>query len=152
MLKLKKIKPVGCKVLVTENLYGYDDFNEAGLIIHKKGDLKPYQQVVAVGDDVKFIKPGDFVIINYYKYCSFENDEQSVKVNGTNTVVDIHLDEVEIYNEKDEAVTCFLIDWRDIKYTFQEDDFDEVVYDKKDNLITVPKAPSLILPSSRIKV
>lgn len=151
MLKLKAIKPVGCQVLVTENYYGWDDYNEAGLIIHKKGDLKSYQQVLAIGDDVKYVKPGDFVEINFYKYCSFENDENSVKVNGTNKVVNLHLNEVELYDENDEPVSCFLIDWRDIKYIFNEEDFDEVVYDKKDNLITVPKVPNLILPNQRIK-
>ena len=68
MLKQKMIKPVGCQVLVTENLYGWDDFDESGLIIHKRGDLKHYQEVIAVGDDVKWVKPGDVVAINFYKY------------------------------------------------------------------------------------
>jgi hypothetical protein len=81
---------------VTENLYGWDDFDEAGLIINKRGDLKSYQEVIAVGDDVKWVKPGDVVEINYYKYCQFENDENSVKVNGSNKIVSIKLNEIEL--------------------------------------------------------
>ena len=149
MLELRKIKPMGCQVLVTENLYGWDDFNENGLIIHTRGDLKDYQEVIAVGDDVKYVKPGDVVAINFYKYCEFKNDPNSVKVNGTNEVVNLHLNEVELKDEKGEDVRCFLIDFRDIKYILE--DFDEVTYNKKDELFKVPKPKKLILPDNKVK-
>ena len=152
MLKLRKIKPIGCQVLVTENLYGWDDFDESGLIIHKRGDLKAYQEVIAVGDDVKFVKPGDVVAINYYKYCSFENDENSVKVNGSNKIVSINLNEIELVGTDGESVTCFLIDQRDIKYILE--DFEEVTYEKsKHKLIQIEQPKTkLILPDNKIKV
>jgi hypothetical protein len=152
MLKVKKIKPMGCQVLVTENLYGWDDFDEAGLIIHKRGDLKTYQEVIAVGDDVSMVKPGDVVEINLYKYCSFENDENSIKVNGTNKIVSLHLNEVELEGTDGEPVTCFLIDQRDIKYILE--DFKEVTYEKgKHKLIQIEKPKTkLILPNNKIKV
>ncbi len=152
MLKLKKIKPIGCQVLVTENMYGWDDFDESGLIIHKRGDLKFYQEVIAVGDDVKFVKPGDIVAINFYKYCQFENDENSIKVNGVNKIVSINLNEVEMVGENDESVTCVLIDQRDVQYIME--DFKEVTYEqKKHKLIeVVPPKKKLILPNNKIKV
>lgn len=152
MLKLKKLKPIGCQVLVTENLYGWDDFDEAGLIIHKRGDLKNYQEVIAVGDDVKFVKPGDVVAINYYKYCSFENDENSVKVNGSNKIVNLHLNEIEMAGENDEPVTCFLIDQRDITYILE--DFEEITYEQKSHKLIQIEQPKtkLILPINKIKV
>ena len=152
MLKVKKIKPMGCQVLVTENLYGWDDFDEAGLIIHKRGDLKTYQEVIAVGDDVSMVKPGDVVEINLYKYCSFENDENSIKVNGTNKIVSLHLNEVELEGTDGEAVTCFIIDQRDIKYILE--DYEEVTYEKsKHKLIQIEKPKTkLILPNNKIKV
>ena len=145
------IKPVGCQVLVTENLYGWDDFDESGLIIHKRGDLKNYQEVIAVGDDVKWVKPGDVVAINFYKYCSFENDENSVKVNGSNKIVGIHLDEIELTGDNDEPVTCFLIDQRDIKYILT--DFEEITYEqKKHKLIHIEQPKTkLILPDNKFK-
>ena len=151
MLKVKRIKPIGSQVLVTENLYGWDDFDESGLIIHKRGDIKSYQEVIAVGDDVKFVKPGDVVDINFYKYCSFENDENSIKVNGTNKIVSINLNEIEMVGENDEPVTCFLIDQRDIQYIME--DFDEVTYEqKKHKLIQVEQPKTiLILPNNKIK-
>ena len=151
MLSIKEIKPIGCQVLVTKNLYGWDDFDESGLVIHAKGEIKQYQEVIAVGDDVKFVKPGDVVDINFYKYCAFENDENSIKVNGTNKVVSLHLKEVDLTNDGGEVVTCFLIDQRDVNYILK--DFKEVTYTKKNHTLINIKAPSkLILPNKEIKL
>ena len=151
MLKLKKIKPIGSQVLVTENLYGWDDFDESGLIIHKRGDLKTYQEVIAIGDDVKMVKPGDVVEINLYKYCSFENDENSIKVNGTNKIVSLHLNEVELVGTDGKPVSCFIIDQRDVKFIME--DFEEVTYEKsKHKLIQIEQPKTkLILPNNKIK-
>lgn len=136
MVELKRIKPIGSQVLVTKNLYGWDDTNEMGIILHYKGDIKSYQTVIAVGDDVKFVKPGDVVEINFYKYCEFKNDPNSVKVNGTNDVINLHLNIVEMVGEDGEPVDCFLIDQRDVKYILE--DFKEVTYDN-DKLIKIKK-------------
>lgn len=152
MLELKMIKPIGCQVLVTENLYGWDDFDESGLIMNKRGDLKHYQQVIAVGDDVKFVKPGDTVAINFYKYCQFENDERSIKVNGSNKIVSIHLNEINMVGTDGEPVTCVLIDQRDIQYILT--DFKEVTYEQKKHKLVQVEQPKtkLILPDNKIKV
>lgn len=150
MLNLKKIKPIGCKVLVTENVYGYDDENAAGIIVNKKGDLKNYQEVIAIGEDVKFVKPGDVVKINFYKYVVTKENPNSLKaIHGENPVVDLNLDEVELVDDKGEVIPCFLIDQRDVEYIME--DFDEVKYNKKDELIKIP-TKKLILPVNRVKV
>lgn len=150
MLKIKKIKPVGCQVLVTKNLYGWDDFDESGLIMHNRGDLKTYQTVIAVGDDVKFVKPGDVVEINLYKYCEFKDDPNSVKVNGVNQVVELHLNVVDLVNDKGEDVPCFLIDQRDVKFILE--DYSEATYKDKKLIDIVPPKKQLILPDNKIKV
>lgn len=139
------------QVLVTENLYGWDDKNEAGIITATKGDIKPYQTVIAVGEDVKQVKPGDVVAINYYKYAEFKEDPNSVKAINGNSVVKLHLNEVELTDAEGESVTCFLIDQRDIKYILE--DFEECTYNNKDELIKIeqPKV-NLILPSKKIYV
>ena len=110
MLKLKKIKPIGSQVLVTKNLYGWDDFMEGGVLIHKRGDLKDYQEVLSVGDDVRFVKPGDVVKINLYKYAVFKEDPNSVKAMADNPIVGLRLNEVEMVDVEGEPVMCFLID------------------------------------------
>lgn len=151
MLKLKEIKPLFSQVLVTENLYGYDDKDASGIIRAKKGDIKPYQTVVAVGDDVKYVKPGDVVSINFYKYAEFKEDPNSVKAIGGNSVVKLHLKEVDITDDNDEDFTCFIIDVRDINYVMTK--FEEVVYNDKDELVGIkqPKV-NIILPNNKIKV
>ena len=148
MLRLKEIKPMFNQVLVTEELYGYDDKDEAGIIVASKGDIKPYQTVVAVGDDVKKVKPGDVVAINFYKYAEFKEDPNSVKAMGGNRMVSLHLNEVELVDKNDEVVRCFIIDERDVKYILV--DFDEVTYNKDDELIEVPKL-NLILPNNKFR-
>ena len=152
MLKLRKIKPIGCQVLVTENLYGWDDFDEAGIIIHKRGDLKTYQEVIAVGDDVKFVKPGDVVEINLYKYAVFKEDPNSVKAMADNPIVGLRLNEVKMTGVDDEEVTCMLIDQRDVTYILE--DYSEVTYEqKKHKLINIEKPKSkLILPNKSVKL
>ena len=149
MLELRKIKPMFSQVLVTEDLYGYDDYSASGIIVHFKGDVKNYQTVLAVGDDVRFVKPGDKVSINFYKYAELLNESNSMKAIGTNDVVKLHLDEVELTDENGETKTCFLIDQRDIKYIIEESR--EVVYDKDDTLNEIPK-PNLILPDTKLKI
>lgn len=150
MLKLKTIKPLFSQILVTENLYGWDDKDASGIIIHKKGDLKSYQQVIAVGDDVKFIKPGDTVQVNLYKYAIFKEDPNSVKAMADNPIVGLRLNEVELTDENDEPLTAFLIDQRDVQYIMT--DFEEVVYNDKDELIKVDKPSKLILPNKKLYV
>lgn len=137
-------------MLVTKNLYGWDDFDESGIIMHNRGDLKTYQTVLAVGDDVKFVKPGDVVEINLYKYCEFKDDPNSVKVNGVNQVVELHLNVVDLVNDKGEDVPCFLIDQRDVKYILE--DYSEATYKNSKLINIVPPKKQLILPNNKIKV
>lgn len=148
MLKLKEIKPLYSQVLITEDLYGWDDKDASGIIIHKKGDLKSYQHVVAVGEDVKYVKPGDLVKVNLYKYAVFKEDPNSVKAMADNPIVGLRLNEVELTDEKGETSSHFLIDQRDIEYIIT--DAEEVVYNDKDELISAKT--NLILPNKKIYV
>ena len=149
MLKLRKIKPIFSQVLVTEDLYGWDDKNAAGIIVHKKGDLKTHQKVLAVGDDVKTVKPGDLVEVNLYKYAVFKEDPNSVKAMADNPMIGLRLNEVELTDENDESVYAFIIDQRDIKYIIT--DSEEVAYNDKDELQKVenPKA-TIIVPNKKL--
>ena len=98
------------------------------------------------------VNPGDVVEINLHKYCSFENDETSIKVNGTNKIVSLHLNEIEMVGTDGEPVTCFLIDQRDIKYILE--DFEEVTYEQKKHTLIKVEQPKtkLILPNNKFQV
>lgn len=147
MLELRKVQPMFSQVLVTEELYGYDDVSAGGVIVNVKGDIKSYQTVVAVGSDVTQVKPGDVVKINFAKYAILKEDPNSVKAINDNKVVTLRLNEVEMTDKDGNSVMCFLIDQRDIQYILK--DYDEVVYNKKDELVKIGKT-KLILPSKRI--
>ena len=152
MLEVKKIKPIGSQVLVTKNLYGWDDFNDEGIIIHQRGDLKSYQTVVSVGDDVKGVKAGDVVAINFAKYAVFKEDPNSLKTQyKDNPIIGFRLNEVDMVDTEGDPITCFLIDFRDIKYVIE--DFEEVTYGKGDKKIKIKQPKKqLILPDNKIKV
>lgn len=152
MLEVKKIKPIGTQVLVTKNLYGWDDYNEGGILIHQRGDIKQYQTVVAVGDDVGGVKPGDVVNINFFKYAVFKEDHNSLKVaEKDNPVIGLRLKEVEMVDTEGEPIICFIIDFRDIEYILE--DFREVTYGEKDKKIKIKQPKKqLILPDNKIKV
>ena len=152
MLKLKEVKPVFNQILVTEELYGYDDKDYAGIIIHRKGDIKPYQKVIAVGNDVRNVKPGDTVAINFYKYAELQEDPNSLKALKGNKMVKLRLNEVELTDENDELFTCFIIDERDVKYVMPEGSFEEVVYKKDGSQVTLPNGNNLILPNNKLRV
>lgn len=150
MLEIRKIKPIGSQVLVTKNLYDWDDFGEGGIIVHQRGDIKQYQTVVAVGDDVKGVKVGDVVNINFFKYAVFKESHTSVKVaENDNPIIGLRLNEVEMLNDKNEPITCFIIDFRDIKYILE--DFKEVAYVEDDKKIKVGTGKQLILPDNKFK-
>ena len=149
MLKLKKIKPIGSQVLVTKNLYGWDDFMEGGVLIHKRGDLKDYQEVLSVGDDVRFVKPGDVVKINLYKYAVFKEDPNSVKAMADNPIVGLRLNEVEMVDVDGEPIMCFLIDQRDIDYILE--DYSEETYKAKKLVVVDKPVKKLILPNNKIE-
>lgn len=149
MLKLKKIKPIGSQVLVTKNLYGWDDFMEGGVLIHKRGDLKDYQEVLSVGDDVRFVKPGDVVKINLYKYAVFKEDPNSVKAMADNPIVGLRLNEVEMVDVDGEPVMCFLIDQRDVDYILE--DYREETYKAKKLVVVDKPVKKLILPNNKIE-
>lgn len=68
MLKIKKIKPMFNRILVTADKYE-NDVKQGGVVVVTAGTLKEYQKVISVGDTVRGIKEGDFVLIN--SRCAF---------------------------------------------------------------------------------
>lgn len=62
-----EIKPLRDKVITTMFKYEYDVM-ENGIISHSKGDLKEFQNVIAIGSHVQDIKVGNVVKINLAAY------------------------------------------------------------------------------------
>ena len=78
MLKIKKIKPMFNRILVTADKYE-KDVKQGGVVVVTAGTLKEYQKVISVGDTVRGIKEGDFVLINPARYAVKKHKEGSLK-------------------------------------------------------------------------
>lgn len=78
MIKIKEIKPMFNRLLVTSDKYE-NDVVDGGIVKITAGTLKEYQKVIAVGSTVRDIKEGDLVLINPTRYAVRKHQEGSLK-------------------------------------------------------------------------
>ena len=82
----------------------------------QRGALKEYQTVIAVGNAVKDIHPGDVVCINPIRYAQYKQDKSSLKDLATdNPVIGYNFNVVEI-----DGKDCLLLHDQDIRYVIEE--------------------------------
>lgn len=82
-INIKKIKPMFNQIITTANL----EFVQEGELItdvtkfSEKGSILEYQTVIAVGESVRTIAPGDVVLLDFNRYGvrKFKKDDLSVK-------------------------------------------------------------------------
>lgn len=135
MLKIFEITPVATRMLVTGDVYEEDMFSEYGIIESKKGDMKEYQTVLAVGPMVKDVKPGDMVMLNMLHFAVMKHDPNSVKVDmGMQEIKGYRFPKVELTTEAG-IKDCLYIDQQDIVFSFKG----EEVQGKKSTIITPEK-------------
>lgn len=132
MLKIKKIKPLFNRILVTSDKYE-KDIKQGEIVTVTAGTLKEYQRVVAVGPTVRDIKEGDLVLINPTRYAVRKHNEGSLKNNVVtdNPIVSYNFNLVEL-----EGQICILLYDQDIDYVLEE--FEEIP-EKTSSLITPKK-------------
>jgi co-chaperonin GroES (HSP10) len=125
MLHIKEIKPLLTNILTTGNKYEKDE-KQNGLIIAKKGDLKLYQEVMAVGSMVRDIKVGDKVMINPKQYAVKKYDPNSVKEDmGMNSTIGYNMPWVTIDDAEGNPQECLMLIDRDIEFVFNGEETDE---------------------------
>ena len=135
MLKVKKIKPMFNRILVTSDKYE-KDIKQGGVVTITAGTLKEYQRVISVGSTVRDIKEGDLVLINPTRYAVRKHNEGSLK-NGVvtdNPVTSYNFNLVDV-----DGKICILLYDQDIDYVIEE-------YEE----ITEPS--SLIMPDNKLIV
>ena len=125
-------------ILTTMNHYDKDEY-ENGIIMYKKGDLKAYQEVLAVGSAVKGINIGDKVMINPIRYAKKKHQDGSLKdgVITDNPIVKYEFNVVTVNNED-----CLLLYDQDIMYVFEGAEIE----------LKANKSSNLILPDNEIIV
>lgn len=116
MLKIKKIKPMFNRILVTSDKYE-KDIKQGGVVTITAGTLKEYQKVISVGSTVRDIKEGDLVLINPTRYAVRKHNEGSLK-NGVvtdNPVTSYNFNLVDV-----DGKICILLYDQDIDYVIEE--------------------------------
>ena len=141
MLKISKLHPVATRMLVTGEVYCEDMYNDSGIIVSKKGDMKEYQTVLEVGPMVRELKPGDKIMLNMLHFAVYDVDPNSVKADmGMRKIKGYQFPKVEITNEDGSKQECLYIDQQDVVFSYEG----EEVQGKKNPIIT-PKKKGIIL-------
>ena len=138
-LHIKNIKPLFTSVITTGDKFE-EDVVVAGIIQQdqKKGDLKLYQKVIAIGSAVRDIQVGDMVMINPIAYVHKKYSKNSVQNDmDNNPSLGYRFNWVTIDDENGEPKDCLLLNDRDILYVFEGEE--------KDETLIVPGKPKLII-------
>ena len=137
MLHIKDIKPRYTQVLTTGDKYE-EDMKSGGVIVAYKDSLKLYQKVIAVGNMVKDIEPGDTVMLDYSAYEVKRYDKNSLQNDlDNNKTIRLDLPWVTMDDEEGNPQSYLLMDDRDIKFKCSIEEINES--------IIVPDKPKLII-------
>ena len=137
MLHVTKIKPLFDHLLITADRFE-KDMVHSGVILAKKGDLKLWQTVVAVGSVVRGIKVGDKVMINPNDFAVKKYNKNSVQNDlDNNPVITYNFPFETVDDEKGNPKDYLYISDRNVKYVFEG-------IEKDDSLI-LPGKPKLII-------
>lgn len=138
MLHVTKIKPLFDHLLITADRFE-KDMVHSGVILAKKGDLKLWQTVVAVGSVVRDIKVGDKVMINPNDFAVKKYNKNSVQNDlDNNPVITYNFPFETVDDEKGNPKDYLYISDRNVKYVFEG-------MEKDDSLLILPGNPKLIV-------
>jgi len=136
MIHIKKIKPLFTSLITTGDKFE-EDMVESGVIVARKGDLKLWQKVIAVGDSVRCIKPGEMVMINAENYAIKRYDKNSLQNDlDNNPSLGYHFNWVTVDDENGDPQECLLLNDRDVLYAFEGEEVNSpIIVNGKSNLI-----------------
>jgi len=112
-------------LIITANRFD-SDVVEQGIVVANKGDLKPYQTVVAIGNAVREININDKVMVNFEAYAERKVPVGSVKekMDVENPVVSYHIPWVNMADEQGNDTMYIRISVNDIEYVFEGEEID----------------------------
>lgn len=135
MLHIKKIKPMFTNIITTGDRFE-KDFTQGGLIVAKQGDLKVWQKVIAIGSSVRDISVGDMVMINIANYAVKKYSKDSIQNDlDNNPKIRYNLNWVTMDDENGKSMDCLLLNDRDVLYSFEGEEKDEVIQIPEKKLI-----------------
>lgn len=135
MIHITKIHPLFTSVITTADKFE-DDMTNRGVIISKKGEIKEWQKVIAVGSSVRDINVGDMVMINFANYVVRKYSKDSIQNDmDNNPRIKLALNFVDIDDENGNPKECLLLTDRDILYTFEGEERPDTVVPLTKNFI-----------------
>jgi len=124
MLHIKKVKPLFTSIVTTGDKFE-KDMIEGSFIVAKKGDMKLWQKVLAIGSSVRDIKVGDMVMINAANYAVRKYSKDSIQNDmDNNPTLRYNFNWITIDNDKGEPQECLLLNDRDVQYVFEGEEVD----------------------------
>ena len=127
MLHIKKIKPMFTNIITTGDRFE-KDFTQGGLIVAKQGDLKVWQKLIAIGSSVRDINVGDMVMINIANYAVRKYSKDSIQNDlDNNPKIRYSLNWVTMDDEDGNSMDCLLLNDRDVLYSFEGEEKEEVI-------------------------
>ena len=127
MLHIKKIKPMFNHLLLTADRFE-KDVVESGIIVAKKGDLKLWQTVVAIGSTVRDIKVGDQVMIIPDHFAVKKYNKNSVQNDlDNNPVLSYRFPFETMEDEKGETKDYLYISDNSVRYVFAGEEKDDAL-------------------------
>lgn len=137
MLHIKKVKPLFTSIVTTGDKFE-KDMTSGGIIIARRGDMKLWQKVLAVGSSVRDIEVGDMVMINADHFAVKRYSKDSIQNDiDNNPILDYKFNWVTIDDEQGNPQECLLLDNRDIQYVFEGE--------KKEDLIVTTGSKKLLI-------
>lgn len=138
MLHIKKIKPLFTSLVTTGDKFE-EDMIESNVIVARKGDLKLWQKVIAIGSSVRDINVGDTVMIDVSHYMLKKYSKDSIQNDmDNNPVLGYHFNWVTIDDENGNPQECLLLNDRDIQYVFEGEERKDVIYNSGNGKLIIP--------------
>lgn len=135
MLHIKSIKPMFTSIVTTADKFE-NDYTEGGIVMASKGDYKPWQTIISVGDSVRNLKAGDKVMVNLDNYVVRKYDKNSIQNDlDNNKKVRYAFNFVTIDDDNGNPQECFLFNDRDILYSFEGEEKADIIQVPKTKLI-----------------
>lgn len=127
MLHITEIKPTYNHLLVTGDTFE-KDMIQGGVIIAKKGDLKLWQKVIAIGPAVRDVEVGDMVMIDPKNFAVKKYSKDSVQNDlDNNPIITYNFPFETIDDEKGDPHEYLYITTEDIRFAFKGYEKDEAL-------------------------
>jgi hypothetical protein len=112
------------------------DMTDKGILVAKKGDLKLWQKVIAIGSLVRDIEVGDMVMINPAGYAKKKYNKNSIQNDlDNNPIITYEFPWVTIEEEEGVEKECLLLNDRDIQYVFEGEEKPDLIIPGRKALI-----------------